>query len=295
MLPGCRRMRRARSSGIIETMTVTELYVFPVKGAGPVPLRVARLDAFGIEHDRRWMIVDSAGRFITQRNAAELALLHTDLEPDALVLRSHRAGELRLPLQQPPSQRERVRVWNDDVDAVDTGRPAAAFLTVHLGFPARLLYMPATTLRQADPAYAQPGDRVSFADGFPLLLITQESLDELDHRLEKPVPMLRFRPNVVVAGAAPHAEDTWRRIRIGEVDCDVVKPCARCVVTTIDPATAATGVEPLRTLATYRRWDGKVWFGQNVIHRAEGLITVGDSVQVLEAGAASPPLELLPA
>jgi uncharacterized protein len=276
-------------------MTVTELYVFPVKGAGPVPLRVARLDAFGIEHDRRWMIVDSAGRFITQRNAAELALLLTDLEPDALVLRSRRAGELRLPLQQPPSQRERVRVWNDDVDAVDTGRAAAAFLTVHLGFSARLLYMPDSTLRQADLAYARPGDRVSFADGFPLLLITQESLDELDHRLEKPVPMLRFRPNVVVAGAAPHAEDTWRRIRIGGVECDVVKPCARCVVTTIDPATATPGHEPLRTLATYRRWDGKVWFGQNVIHRSAGVLVVGDSVQVLEAGAARPLLGRLPA
>jgi uncharacterized protein len=276
-------------------MTVTELYVYPVKGAGPVPLRVARLDAFGIEHDRRWMIVDSAGRFITQRNAAELALLQTQLEPDALVLRSRRAGELRLPLEPPLSRRERVRVWNDDVDAVDTGRAAAAFLSAHLGFSARLLYMPGTTLRQADPSYAQPGDRVSFADGFPVLLITQESLDALDHRLDQPVPMLRFRPNVVVAGAAPHAEDTWRRIRIGDVECDVVKPCARCVVTTIDPATAATGVEPLRTLATYRRWDGKVWFGQNVIHRAEGLITVGDGVTVLEAGAARPPLDLLPA
>jgi uncharacterized protein len=271
-------------------MTVTELYVYPVKGAAPVPLRAAQLDAFGIEHDRRWMIVNGAGEFMTQRNAPELALLHTELEPDALVLRSRRAGELRLPLRPDLAPAERVRVWDDEVEAGDAGAAAAAFLQAHLGFAARLLYMPDATVRQVDPAWARPGDRVSFADGFPLLLITQESLDALDHRLEQPLPMLRFRPNVVVAGAAPHAEDAWRRIRIGDVACDVVKPCARCVVTTIDPATALAGDEPLRTLARYRRHDGKVWFGQNVIHRAAGVLALGDEVQVLEAGPARPPL-----
>jgi uncharacterized protein len=272
---------------------VTELYVYPVKGAAPIPLRVAALDAFGIEHDRRWMVVDDAGRFITQRNAPELALLQVELEPDTLVLRSYRAGEFRLPLQPtaPPAPPERVRVWEDEVDATGTGRAAAEFVSTHLGFAARLLYMPDTTLRQADRAYAQPGDRVSFADGFPLLLTTQASLDALDQRLEHPVPMLRFRPNIVVAGTSPHAEDTWRRIRIGEVECDVVKPCARCVVTTIDPATATPGAEPLRTLATYRRWDGKVWFGQNVIHRAGTVIMLGDAVVVRETGPAQPPLD----
>jgi uncharacterized protein len=273
-------------------MRVTELYVYPVKGAAAVALQSARLDSFGIEHDRRWMVVDDAGAFITQRNAAELGLLQPHLEPGALVLRSARAGELRLPLAPSACGLEevRVRVWDDEVDAVDAGAGAASYLRAHLGFGARLLYMPDATLRQADLAYARPGDRVSFADGFPLLLLTQESLDALGRRVGQALPMLRFRPNVVVAGATPHAEDAWHRIRVGSIACDVVKPCARCVVTTLDPATAVGGDEPLRTLATYRRWQGKVWFGQNVIHRAHGTIAVGDRVEVLETGPARPPL-----
>jgi uncharacterized protein len=273
-------------------MRVTQLYVYPIKGAAGVPLTAARLDAFGIEHDRRWLVVDDAGEFITQRNAAGLGLLQPQLEPGSLVLRSARAGELRLPLAPASSglARVRARVWDDEVEAEDAGAAAASYLRSHLGFGARLLYMPAATVRQVDLAYARPGDRVSFADGFPLLLLTQESLDALARRVGQPLPMLRFRPNIVVAGATPHAEDAWQRIRVGRIACDVVKPCARCVVTTLDPATAVGGDEPLRTLATYRRWQGKVWFGQNVIHRAQGAIAVGDGVEVLDAGPARPPL-----
>jgi uncharacterized protein len=275
-------------------MRVTELCVYPVKGAAGIPLHEARLDAFGIEHDRRWMIVGGDGTFITQRNHAGLALLGTALEPDALVLRSRLAGEARVPLRPVEGVPVRVTVWHDEVDAMDAGDVAAAFLEAHLGFPARLVHMPESTHRQAPLSHARAGDRVSFADAFPLLLITQESLDELDHRLRRPIPMARFRPNVVVAGAAPHAEDSWRRIRIGTLECDVVKPCARCVVPTIDPATATPGREPLRTLAGYRKWDGHVWFGQNLIHRDTGVLRTGETVTVLETGPARPPIERPP-
>jgi uncharacterized protein len=271
-------------------MRVTALYVYPIKGAAPVRPASAALDTFGLEHDRRWMIVDEAGAFITQRDHPRLALLATDLTEAALVLGSETAGELRLPLR-PTGPSRVVRVWADDVAAVDAGDEAAAFIGAHLGFACRLMHMPDDTLRQVDRDYARTGDRVGFADGFPLLLITQESLDALNHRVGEALPMLRFRPNVVVQGAAPHEEDTWRRIRIGEVDCDVVKPCARCVVTTVDPATAQTGREPLRTLAGYRRWNGQVWFGQNVIHRGTGRLRAGDAVAVLERGDARPPIE----
>lgn len=277
-------------------MRVSELYVYPVKGARGVPLRSARLDSFGIEHDRRWMIVDAAGGFVTQRNHAGLALLDTALEPDALVLRSLRAGEARLPLRpdgQPGADAIEVRVWNDSVSAIDAGDGAAAFLAAHLGFAARLVYMPRSTHRQADLDYARPGDRVSFADAFPLLLVSQASLTELDQRLERPIPMARFRPNIVIEGATPHAEDSWRAVRIGTIPCDVVKPCARCVVTTIDPATAEPGTEPLRTLAGYRRWNGQVWFGQNAIHRDTGAIEVGATVVVIATGQPRPPLSSL--
>jgi uncharacterized protein len=269
---------------------ITELYTYPVKGAAAVALDVARLDDFGVEHDRRWMIVDGAGEFITQRNQPRLAQLRVALEPGELVLRSRQAGEARLPLHPESGEAVRVRVWADEVAGRDAGDAAAAFLRAHLGIAARMVHMPDSTVRQVDLDHGVAGDRVSFADGFPLLLITQGSLDELNGRLAEPVPMLRFRPNVVVAGAVPHAEDEWRRIRLGPVPCDVVKPCARCVVTTIDEATAVAGPEPLRALAAYRRWNGQVWFGQNVIHRGTGVLRVGDAVEVVAMGPARPPL-----
>jgi uncharacterized protein len=274
----------------LQPMRISELHVYPVKGAAGIALQQAELDSFGIRHDRRWMIVAEAdGAFITQRDHPQLALLLTQLEPDALVLRSRHAGEVRLPLEPSGGARRSVGVWADEVDADDSGDEAASFVSAHLDIRARLMYMPGSSMRQADLDYARPGDRVSFADGFPLLLISQQSLDELNARLDEPVPMLRFRPNVVVDGApAPHAEDAWRSVRLGSVTCDVVKPCARCAVTTVDQATGVPGKEPLRSLADYRRWDGKVWFGQNVVHRGTGTLSVGDAVSVLEEGVARP-------
>jgi uncharacterized protein len=271
-------------------MRISELYVYPVKGAAGIALDAARLDGFGIEYDRRWMVVDSDGTFLTQRNCAALALLQTTLEPDALVLSSRRAGELRLPLRPESGASCTARVWGDVVSASDAGDEAASFLVRDLERDVRLLFMPDTTLRQADLDYARPGDRVSFADGFPMLLISQAALDALNRRLTEPLSMRRFRPNVVVERTAPHEEDSWRRVRLGSVECDIVKPCARCAVPTIDPATGKAGVEPLRTLADYRRWNGKVWFGQNVIHRARGTLRVGDEVQVIVRGPNRPPL-----
>jgi uncharacterized protein len=259
---------------------ISELYVYPVKGAAGIPLRQATLDDFGIRHDRRWMIVDAAGRFITQRNQPRLALLQPELEPDRLVLSSPMCGRVELPLEAHGPAR-RVQVWDDVTDAVDAGDVAAGFVSRHLDAAVRLLFMPDNTLRQVSLDYARPGDRVSFADGFPLLLIGQASLDELNRRLPDPVAMVRFRPNIVVAGATPHAEDGWRRLRVGDVDLDVVKPCARCAVPNVDPETAVAGREPTRTLAGYRRWDGKIWFGQNVLHRSAGVLRVGDPVEVL--------------
>lgn len=265
-------------------MLISGLYVYPVKGAAGIPLASATLDTFGIEHDRRWMVVDTDGRFVTPRHHPRLALVRTALTGDSLVLEAPGAGVLQLPLRPDASAGVRCvlsRVWLDDVVTHDTGVAAAALLSDWLGFAVRLVHMPESTVRPTDPRYSKPGDRVSFADGFPLLLIGQASLDELNRRLAEPVPMLRFRPNIVVAGASPHAEDSWTRIRAGTVECDVVKPCGRCVVTTLDLDTATAGPEPLRTLATYRRRDGHVWFGQNVIHRGAGSLSIGDQVTVL--------------
>jgi uncharacterized protein YcbX len=235
------------------------------------------------------MVIDANGSFVTQRTVPELGQLATSIENEALVVRSPSAGEIRLPFK-PAGAQVRVRVWSDDVAAIDAGDEAAAFVSAHLGQESRIVHMPDDTLRQVNPAYARGGDRVSFADGYPLLLIGAASLEELNRRLDEPVEMLRFRPNIVVTGAEPHGEDSWSAIRIGSVVCDVVKPCDRCVVTTLDPATGVAGREPLRTLGGYRRWNGNVWFGQNVIHRGTGTLAPGDSVEILDTRGPEPPL-----
>ena len=272
-------------------LTIAGLWVYPLKGAAGIAVRDWPLDTFGVAHDRRWMVVDDSGKFVSQRSDAALGQVRTSLAEDALLLDSAAAGSLRLPLVQSGSN-VRARVWADEVDAIDCGAEAAAFITRHLGRPARIVFMPDSTVRPAPQQYAPSGGRVSFADAFPLLIIGDGSLTELNGRLDTPISMLRFRPNVVVGGAAPHAEDSWRAIRLGSVECDVVRPCARCVVPTIDPDTGNGGRVPTRTLAAYRRWDGHIWFGQNAIHRSAGVLRAGDTVEILESGPPDPPLLL---
>jgi uncharacterized protein YcbX len=183
----------------------------------------------------------------------------------------------------PAAAGREVGVWDDTVAAVDAGNEAAAWLSGTVGESARLVFMPAGTRRAVDNRYGAPGDQVSFADAYPYLLISRGSLDDLNARLAKPLPMDRFRPNLVVAGCAPYAEDKWRRIRIGPVVFRLVKPCTRCAVTTIDQATGAhDGPEPLRTLAGYRQGEGGVRFGMNLIAEGDGEVRVGDEVVVVE-------------
>jgi uncharacterized protein YcbX len=169
-------------------------------------------------------------------------------------------------------------VWDDSCEATWVGERAAAWFTQFLGSACSLVHMAEQVVRPADPAFAPPESRVSFADGFPFLLISEESLADLNGRLADPLPMNRFRPNLIVAGGEPYAEDGWKEIQIGGVSLKVVKPCGRCVVTTTDQSTGERGQEPLRTLATYRRRDGLVMFGQNVVHERPGRLRLGDRV-----------------
>jgi uncharacterized protein YcbX len=180
------------------------------------------------------------------------------------------------------ASRVSVTVWADTVDAADAGAEAAAWLSEFLGTDCRLVCFAREAVRPVDRVYAEASDQVGFADGFPFLLISQASLDDLNARLAQPVPMLRFRPNLVIGGSEPYAEDDWRRIRIGDLTFRVAKPCSRCIIPTIDPATARRGSEPLRTLMSYRRRDNKVYFGQNLVHDAVGRLAVGMPVEVLE-------------
>jgi len=219
---------------------------------------------------------------MTQRDHPRLALVSPAITGDLLRLNAPGMPALELPLQPKPAVLTRVTVWRDSCEATWTGEPAARWFSDFLGIPCSLVHMPADSWRPTNPAYDPSGSRVSFADAYPVLLISEESLADLNRRLAHPLPMNRFRPNLTVSGGGPYAEDRWSRIQIGGMVLNLVKPCDRCVITTTDQTTTERGTEPLRTLATYRKVDGKVFFGQNAVHEAPGQLRVGDAVTVSE-------------
>ncbi len=257
------------------------LYVYPIKSAGVISLESWEVDERGLRHDRRWMLVDEAGRLMSQRRYPRMALIGVRIEPDHLVVEAPEMPPLEVPLQPPDDEPRLARVWSDLVEVVRVGDEADRWFGGFLGVRCRLVYLPDESIRPVDPAYAMAGDRVGLADGFPFLLTSGASLDDLNARLESPIPMNRFRPNLVVQGSEAFAEDGWRRVRIGSITLRVVKPCARCVITTVDQRTATTGKEPLRTLARFRRATEGVLFGQNLIHDDRGALRVGDPVRLL--------------
>jgi uncharacterized protein YcbX len=260
-------------------ITVSALYVYPVKSCRGVSLTEAAVADRGFAHDREWMVVDTDGRFVTQRVRPALALVVATVDDDGLRLTAPDMPELVVSHASPGSSRP-VTVWRDTCLAESAGVRAARWFSDYLGDSFDLVRMPDTTVRRVNPGYAGEGDRVGFADGFPFLLLSEGSLDELNRRLDQPVPMDRFRANIVVAGCDPHAEDTWSRLTVGELVFRAVKPCARCVITTTDQLTGHRGAEPLRTLAGYRKVGNEVLFGQNLVHEGRGVVRVGDSCAV---------------
>jgi uncharacterized protein YcbX len=261
------------------SIRLTQLYVYPIKSARGTPVAEWEIDDFGLTLDRRWMVVDEDGLFISQRNHPRLALLVPSVRGETLQVEAPGMPPLQLPLNPVSAVTTTVTIWDNTCTATWLGEKPARWFSDFLGCPASLVHMPEATLRPANLVYAPPGTRVSFADAYPMLLISEESLADLNRRLSVPLPMNRFRPNLVVAGCEPFEEDRWRAIRIGEVPLQVVKPCDRCVITTTDQETAERGKEPLRTLASYRKVDGQVLFGQNVVHHGRGRLRVGDSVR----------------
>lgn len=262
---------------------LASIHVYPLKSGRGVRVDEAEVAETGLRHDRRWMITDEAGRFLTQRQDPRLARIVPTLERDALRLSAPNVPDLLVALDPSgaPGEPVRVRVWGDEVAARRVGREADAWLEALLGAPRRLVRFGPEADRPVDPDVARPDDRVAFADGFPFLLTGAASLDDLNARMTAPLEMERFRPNLVVSGAPPFDEDDWRVVRVGNLPFRVVKPCVRCSITTVDPVTAEVGNEPLRTLATFRRTSRGVTFGQNAIHDATGMLRTGDPVRVL--------------
>lgn len=272
----------------LATMRVASLHAYPIKSCAGIALASADVDAHGLRHDRRWMVVDEAGRFVTGRRLGAMVRIRAQPVEGGLRLEASGMAALFVPTPSADAPRIAATVWNDTVDAVRAGDAADAWLGAAFGQPLRLAHFDARSRRAVDPAYARPGDEVGFADGYPLLAISQAALDGLNARLADagcaPVSMLRFRPNVVVTGCDAHAEDDWRRVRIGEVEFEAVKPCTRCVFTTVDPETGVRDAngEPLRTLMSYRRTPAGVTFGMNLIPRGTGTLRIGDAVEPLD-------------
>lgn len=262
-------------------MQLSSITIYPVKSCAGINLDCVTLDRFGPVGDRRWLVVDERGRFLSQRDQAQLALVRVEQVQGGIRL-SLGDSFIQTAIPGTAAPEVRVSVWEDSVRALLADSSAGEWLSVQLGRPCRLVYMPDTCQRRVDGLYARDGETVSFADGFPLLLISQASLEDLNRRLDKPVPMNRFRPNLVVSGCAPFAEDSWRRIRIGDVEFDVAKSCARCVIPSIDQATARRDGQINRVLAGFRRVNGQVMFGQNLLYQRAGTLSLGDSVEVLD-------------
>jgi uncharacterized protein YcbX len=274
-------------------VTLTGIFTHPIKSCAPVSHAAVRLDVLGLPWDRHWVIAHD-GKFLSQRDVPELALVGAEVGNDALTARHPHLPPLVIPLRPAnPRIETSVIVWKDTVTAWDEGDEAATWLSRIVGNSVRLLRISDSARRPVNPKYATRPATTAFSDGFPILIATGASLDELNRRLRSkgaaPVPMNRFRPNLVVSGTEPFAEDRWRTIRIGDALIDIVKPCSRCIVTSIDQTTAhrAEPTEPLATLALFRRTPGGVMFAQNAIHHAPARLELGGRVEVISEGPAT--------
>jgi hypothetical protein len=263
---------------------VSRLYVYPIKSCRGIAVDAAMLTVRGLNLDRRYMLVDAGGNFLTQRRHPQMALIETAITTEGIVVRAPGCEALKLPFALPASGHDicRVKVWNDTIEATLADADCNLWFSEYMGFACGLVYLADDQHRPVTNAAAEFDDEVSFADGAPVLLISEASLAGLNERLNPPVTMNRFRPNLIVTADVPHAEDSWRTITIGEARLDVAWPCSRCVLTTIDPETGKRDPanEPMRTLLQYRRKDRSVYFGQNLIPRAPGWIAVGDECLV---------------
>ena len=259
-------------------MQVSALTYYPIKSCGSTSVQEAELDACGIANDRRLLVTDPEGMFFTQREYPKMALLQPQIDGDRLTVSAPDMETLSIDII-PDGKPLQVQIWRSTCQAVEQGDAIAEWMSTYLGTPSRLVAMAPGFKRPVNPAFARsPEDQVNFPDGYPCLVISEASLNDLNSRLSTPLPMNRFRPNIVVSGAEPYAEDHWRNLQIGSVKFAGVKPCVRCTVTTTDQITLERGDEPLRTLARYRRTGEGVSFGQNLIHLERGTIRIGDTV-----------------
>lgn len=269
---------------MMTSLILSQIFIYPVKSLGGISVPQAKVEERGLRYDRRWLVIDDNNVFVTQRKHPQMALIDVSIVENGLQLhhRTRDLDDLFIPFQPQTWDILTVTVWDDHVVAIIVSDACNRWLTAALGFSARLVYLPDTSSRLADRNYAPFDINVSFADGYPFLLIGQSSLDDLNTRLAESVSIVRFRPNLVFTGGTPYEEDQWYELKIGNLAFLGVKPCARCILTTINPETGEiAGKEPIRTLSGYRKRNNKIYFGQNLLTTQEGMIKVGDEISVL--------------
>jgi uncharacterized protein len=264
-------------------LQVSELYVYPVKSMAGIAMNKAMVTDRGFQYDRRWMLVDENNLFISQREVAELALMHVEIVGEGLkITYQPKASSIIIPFKAQTDEFAEVIIWDDTCMGQFVGKETDDWFGRMLGIACRLVYMPDNSLRLTDSKYTPDGYITSYADAYPFLLISQASLDNLNSKLKDALPMDRFRPNIVFTGGEPFAEDLMHTFTIGDITFHGVKLCARCPIPTIDQQTLHRGKEPLKTLAGYRFKNNKILFGQNLIHEGSGYISVGDELNVIQ-------------
>jgi uncharacterized protein len=260
--------------------TLSEIWIYPIKSLGGIRLESAKVLPKGLLYDRRWMLIDEAGTFITQRVHPNMAFFKLSLSGDQFVIQ-FKGDRIFLSASSPLSQNPiKATVWDDTIEVYEVVGEYSQWFSHRLGINCRLVHFPESNHRPVDEKYRIDNDHVSLADGYPFLIIGQSSLNDLNTRLQAPVPMNRFRPNFVFTGGSPYEEDNWRTFTIGNNKFVGVKPCVRCVLTTVDQETAQKGTEPLATLATYRKKNNKIYFGQNLLAIDHNEIYEGDKIEL---------------
>lgn len=264
-------------------LTISELYIYPIKALGGMSVSSATVSERGLKYDRRWMLIDKRNQFMTQRDFPALALLQVTILAEGLqVTHKHSNESIIVPFKPTGNESVMVTVWDDMCLASLVSDAADEWFSKILSFPCRLVYMPDNVKRKVDSNYAANHEITAFSDGYPMLIIGQFSLDDLNPRLTDPVAIERFRPNIVFTGGIPFEEDLLEHFTINGIDLFGVKLCARCTVTTINQQTAEKGKEPLKTLATYRSRNNNIYFGQNLLHNGTGEIKTGDEIVVIK-------------
>ncbi|WP_109440614.1 MOSC domain-containing protein [Acinetobacter haemolyticus] len=264
-------------------MHVSQLFHYPVKSLCGNALTEMEIDSFGPRWDRRWMLVDHEGRFVTQRQCTIMGQISFKIFAESVRF-EFQDDHITLSLDEAQGHADNclITIWRDQLQGNRIDHPVNQWLSQILGREVRLVYMPQQTMRQVDLTYAQEGDRVGFADGFPFLILGEASVEFLAEKVGFPLDVQRFRPNIVISGCEAFAEDHWKQIQIGEMQFDLVKPCSRCVIPTIDLKTSQKQPEVMQAMLAYRKQGNKVMMGQNALHRGIGEISLGQEIRILK-------------